>query len=157
MKHTWKWMALTLALVLVFAAGCGKKAAGAAGGEGTPGAEQTGPVGTDDPSGTTLAAGVENWDESTIQRPTQRPEDQQTGNQQTGNQSSDVDVSGNKTLTIEEYESLSPADRQKYFESFETVEAFYEWLEKAEANRKNDNTVTGDGSLNLGDYINGNP
>ena len=61
------------------------------------------------------------------------------------------------TPEVEEYEALPTSQQQAYFQSFDTVDAFYEWLEKAEANRKNDNTVTGDGSLNLGDYINKNP
>ena len=83
----------------------------------------------------------------------------QTGNEtpgtQTGNQPGNQPT-GNQTLTYAQYLALSTSEQQAYFESFASVDAFYEWLETAEKEYeesiKND-SVTGDGTLDLGDYI----
>lgn len=98
----------------------------------------------------------------------QQPGNQQTGNQQPGNQTGNEtpgtqtgnqpgdQPTGNQTLTYAQYLALTTSEQQAYFESFASVDAFYEWLEIAEKeyeeSMKND-SVTGDGTLDLGDYI----
>ena len=153
MKNTAKWMALLLALVLVVSCGaaCGKKTP-AASGSGQSAPEQQ----TQDPGETTVPVveGVEEWGDTGSQQHNSTQPSKPQGDQQQGEVQLPTD---GQELTIEEYEALPTSQQQAYFQSFDTVDAFYDWLEKAEANRKNDNTVTGDGSLNLGDYINKNP
>lgn len=102
------------------------------------------------PDGTTSIVtqeGVTDWGEGngTTVTPSTNP----SGNQQTGSEKPATPGS----LTIEQYEALSTAQQQAYFQSFATVDAFYEWLEAAEAARKPGNSVTGDGNLDLGDHI----
>lgn len=57
-------------------------------------------------------------------------------------------------LTYEEYDALTPEEKQAYFESFATVEEFYAWLEAAEeeSGGKPNNTTGGD-KVDIGDYI----
>ena len=162
--------ALVLALIILCTAGCGNPQK-AEQGTLTSNGEATEPSsGTDtaDPTVPTVpnaVEGVEDWSTSGTQLPTSQSGNQ-TGDQQTGNQTGNQtgDQSGNEqtgtqqptpsgTLTIEEYEALSTSQQQAYFMSFSTVDAFYEWLEAAEAARKPGNTVTGDGTLDLGDIV----
>ena len=59
-------------------------------------------------------------------------------------------------LTWQQYQALSNEDKQTYYKTFATVEEFYRWKDKAQqeyAQQNKDNVVTGDGSLNLGDYM----
>lgn len=151
MKNTAKWMILLLVLVLCCTAACGKKdSASPTGGQTTPDQNIETPGETTAP----LAEGVEEWGDSESVQHTNTQESTPQGDQQQGEAQLPTD---DRELTIEEYEALSTSQQQAYFMSFDTVDAFYDWLEEAEANRKTDNTVTGDGSLNLGDYINKNP
>ena len=175
--------ALVLALIILCTAGCGNPQKAEQGtltsnGEAT---EPSSGTDTADPTVPTVpnaVEGVEDWSTSGTQLPTSQSGNQtgdqqtgnqtgnQTGDQQTGNQTGNQtgDQSGNEqtgtqqptpsgTLTIEEYEALSTSQQQAYFMSFSTVDAFYEWLEAAEAARKPGNTVTGDGTLDLGDIV----
>ena len=150
MKFVAKWTALLLVLALMIccAVGCGKSNSTQPGD-----GQSTQPQGGEGTEGTTLPAGesVEEWGESDSAQHSTTP------TQNTTQQGSVELPTDGRELTIEEYESLTTSQKQAYFESFATVEAFYDWLDKAEANRKTDNTVTGDGNLNLGDYVNKNP
>ena len=63
-------------------------------------------------------------------------------------------------MKLEDYKAMTTAQQQAYFNSFASVDAFYEWLDAAEADyeeRHKNDTVTGDGTLDLGDYITKNP
>ena len=63
---------------------------------------------------------------------------------------------GEELLTWQQYQALSNEDKQAYYKTFATAEEFYRWKDKAQqeyAQQNKDNTVTGDGSLNLGDYM----
>lgn len=105
------------------------------------------------PEGTTsliTQEGVGIWDGvEGGKRPATTPSGNQSGNQQTGN----GQTAKPGSLTIEQYEALSTSQQQAYFQSFATVDAFYDWLEAAEAARKPDGSITGDGNLDLGDYV----
>lgn len=164
MKHKIRYKVLPLALALVTLitamAACKKNT-----GKAPPTTNSTDPSTTqatdytapsveitiETPTGTTSIVtqeGVSDWGEgndATITPSTGN----QTGDQQTGNEQPAAPGS----LTIEQYEALSVTQQQAYFQSFATVDAFYDWLEAAEAARKPDNSVSGDGNLDLGDII----
>lgn len=58
----------------------------------------------------------------------------------------------------ETFRQLSPADQQKYMESFASVEAFFEWYNKAKAEYEAANPpieIGGDSSVDLGDVLGG--
>lgn len=60
-------------------------------------------------------------------------------------------------LTYEEYQAMSGTDRQAFFDSFETMDDFLRWLEKAKAayeGSKNENAINGDKPIDIGDLIN---
>lgn len=62
------------------------------------------------------------------------------------------------SLSYEEYIAMSGEEQQKYFESFESVEAFFEWYNAAKAKYDEENEsieIGGDGSIDLGDIIGG--
>ena len=104
----------------------------------------------ENPSQPVMSDGVEEWDDTISKDGTTAP----TQNQQP-TEAPTLPPAGTK-LTIEENEALPTSQQQAYFQSFATVDEFYAWLDEAEANRKKDNTVTGDGTLDLNDYINSN-
>jgi len=163
--------ALALTLALLCTAGCGNKQKAEQ--NTPPSGEATAPSGssTADPTNPSAVEGVEDWISTGTQVPNTQTGDQsgsqqtgdQSGSQQTGDQSGNEQTGNGQTgsqqpavsgsLTIEQYEALSTSQQQAYFQSFPTVDAFYEWLEAAEAARKPGNTTTGDGTLDLGDYI----
>ena len=61
-----------------------------------------------------------------------------------------------KLLTYKEYLSLSAEKREEYYKTFESVDAFAKWHKSAlEEYKKDDDSIqiTGNGSLNLEDYI----
>lgn len=154
MKTVMRIMMLAMiAAILLCAAGCGKGEK-----ETAPAGGTTAPAGTDQ----TVVEGVEDWEDAPNQQtPTQQtageatteqPTTQPTTGQQTGNEEK---PDASKPLTLAEYEAMTTAQQQAYFESFPTVDAFYEWLEEAEKAAQDDNnSVTGDGTLDLNDYIN---
>ena len=76
---------------------------------------------------------------------------------QSGNQTTESPMPPeNDLLTYEEYNKLSVSEKEAYFKSFADPEDFYDWLDAAEAvyNEQNkDNVVTGDGSIDLEDFI----
>lgn len=166
-------MIAMVAVLLLCAAGCrdGKKESTSGSGNGTaaPAVEATTPT-SGDSTAPTAVEGVEDWTTTGTQIPSSQTGNQQsggqTGNEQTGNQTGDQQT-GNQTgtqeqpeasgtLTLEAYNAMSTSEQQAYFQSFATVDAFYEWLEKAEKDyeeRHKNDTVTGDGTLDLGDYI----
>lgn len=60
------------------------------------------------------------------------------------------------SLSYEEYIAMSGEEQQKYFESFESVEAFFEWYNAAKAEYEaNREEIEVDGEIDLGDYIGG--
>jgi len=149
MKNVIRIMILAMvAVLLLCAAGCDEKES-----------QQTAKDGTTAPGESTLPVveGVEDWEDTPAQQPTgQTTPDpsatEPTTGQQTGNQEQ---PDASKPLTLAEYEAMTTAQQQAYFESFATPDAFYEWLEAAEeAAKGQENTVTGDGTLDLNDYIN---
>jgi hypothetical protein len=53
---------------------------------------------------------------------------------------------------------MSPQEQQAFFESFESYEAFFAWLEEAKRvyeENQNRTEVGGDGSIDVGDLIGG--
>ena len=58
-------------------------------------------------------------------------------------------------LTFAEFLAMSPADQQAYMESYSDMSAFLAWYAQAEAKYKAEQgtPVTGDGNINIGDYI----
>lgn len=69
------------------------------------------------------------------------------------------DVLGDGTVTYEEYISMSGSEQQKYFESFESPEAFFAWYNDAKAKYEAENPsieIGGDEEIDLGDIIGGN-
>lgn len=68
-------------------------------------------------------------------------------------ESTEKEDTGPKLLTFEEYKDLDAKGKQAYFESFATVEDFYEWLEAAEeASGGKQNNTSGDNQIDIGDY-----
>ena len=137
-----------VAMLLLCAAGCGEHEDKTKTAAGSATAESTLPV----------VEGVEDWEGAPTQQPTgQTTPDQPTAQQPTtGQQTGDQEQpDASKSLTLAEYEALTTAQQQAYFESFDSPDAFYEWLEAAQkAAEEQGNTVTGDGTLDLNDYIN---
>lgn len=88
---------------------------------------------------------------------------QQPSGSGNGNQSGSGNQGGATTdpseLTYEEYLEMTPEEQQAYYLSYEKPEDFFAWLNKAkeeyEANQ-NDIEIGGDGSIDIGDIINGN-
>ena len=61
----------------------------------------------------------------------------------------------NKKLTYAEYMKLTPADQQKYFETFASVTDFANWYNEAKENHiENDDSIQvgGNGTLDLNDF-----
>lgn len=63
----------------------------------------------------------------------------------------------NEESALSEYErfiNMTPAEQQAYMESFESIEAFFEWYNqaKAEYEAANPPIEVGDGNIDLGDY-----
>ena len=105
----------------------------------------------ENPSQPVMSDGVEEWNDTISKDGTTAP----TQNQQP-TEVPTLPPAGTK-LTYAQYLAMTTSQQQEYFKSFDTVDAFYEWLEEAEAEyEKNQNTVTGDGTLDLNDYINSN-
>lgn len=153
MKLIKKLIPLALAAALMCTVGCTA--------EKTPEEKTTEATQPADPTGKPIISdAVEEWDtpgdQDTSNRPTQPGESQPTTQPTTPTQPTEQPTAGDK-LTYEQYMAMPTSQQEAYFRSFPTVEAFYEWLEAAEAEyEKNQNTVTGDGKLDLNDYINGN-
>ena len=58
------------------------------------------------------------------------------------------------TLTFEEYLAMSVEEQEAFVESFESLEDFIAWWNAAKAaQEKEDNTITGDPNVDLGDLI----
>lgn len=58
------------------------------------------------------------------------------------------------TLTFEEYLAMSVEEQEAFVESFESLENFIAWWNAAKAaQEKEDNTITGDPNVDLGDLI----
>lgn len=83
--------------------------------------------------------------------PTEEPEPAETSK---STEPTQEESAGPELLTYEEYDALTPEEKQAYFESFATVEDFYIWLEAAEeeSDGKQNNTTGGD-KIDIGDYI----
>ncbi len=65
-----------------------------------------------------------------------------------------------KEITYEEYMAMSGAEQQEYMMSFSSIEAFFEWFNAAKAKYDAEHPsieIGGDGSIDLGDIIGGNP
>ena len=78
-------------------------------------------------------------------------------NSQSSSGSASVPTDGSKTLTYKEYLALSAAEQYAYFESFDSFEDYWAWRTqamKAYKDEQNVIRVEGDGSFNIGDYIN---
>ena len=59
-------------------------------------------------------------------------------------------------MTYEKYIAMSGAEQQAFFESFSDPAAFIAWYNTAKAAydaAQKDNTITGDGNIDLGDLI----
>ena len=69
-----------------------------------------------------------------------------------------TEPSDSEAISYEDYMAMSTSEQQAYFLSFHDVEAFYVWLDKAEAEYKAAHPeVGGDGNIDIGDYMgNGN-
>ena len=69
------------------------------------------------------------------------------------------DVESDGEVTYEEYIAMSGTEQQKYLESFESIEAFFEWYNAAKEkyDKENPSIEIGDGSINMEDIIGGNP
>lgn len=62
------------------------------------------------------------------------------------------------SMTYEEYRDMSGVEKQEYMESFEDIESFFAWLEKAKQeydDAQNRIEIGGDGSVDLGDILGG--
>lgn len=83
--------------------------------------------------------------------PTEEPEPAETSE---STEPTQEESAGPELLTYEEYDALTPEEKQAYFESFATVEDFYTWLEAAEEeNDGKQNNTTGGDKIDIGDYI----
>ena len=104
-----------------------------------------------------MSDGVEEWDDTISKDGTTAPtQNQQPAQNQQPTEAPTLPPAGTK-LTYAQYMAMTTSQQQEYFKSFDTVDAFYEWLEEAETEyEKNQNTVTGDGTLDLNDYVNSN-
>ena len=63
-------------------------------------------------------------------------------------------LSSRHQLTYEEYNALSAEEQEAYFNSFDTIEDFFAWYNKAKAEYEADQDyieVGGDGNLNIGE------
>ncbi len=111
--------------------------------------------------------GVEDWDEIIVggnEQGNSSDGSSQSGSQsgsqsnsQSSSGSASVPTDGSKTLTYKEYLALSAAEQQAYFESFDSPEDYMAWrtqAKKAYEDEQNAIRVEGDGSFNIGDYIN---
>ena len=69
--------------------------------------------------------------------------------------SSDTSSEESGEMTYEKYISMSPEEQQKYMMSFESVEKFFEWFNEVKAKYEAENeAVEGNGSIDIGDYMN---
>ena len=69
--------------------------------------------------------------------------------------SSDSGEADDGKMTYEKYIALSPEEQQKYYNSFASVEAFFNWLNAAKAEYEaNRDEIEVDGEIDIGDYIN---
>jgi len=67
-------------------------------------------------------------------------------------------IKPDKELSYEQYNAMTGAQQQAFFESFSNVEAFFEWYNAAkqeydEANK--DIVIGGDATIDMGDILNG--
>ena len=124
---------------------------------------------TVDPSAPSFVAGVEEWDDTAFHSTQPTTQSGQNGTQTqpttqttpTGSQGTTNQPTGDPTkpgsLTYAQYIALTTAQQQAYFQSFDSVDAFYDWLDAAEAAYEaGRDTVTGDGTLDLGDFVKNN-
>ena len=66
-------------------------------------------------------------------------------------------LSSRHQLTYEEYNALSAEEQEAYFNSFDTIEDFFAWYNKAKAEYEASQDYTeigGDGNLNIGESEN---
>ena len=76
------------------------------------------------------------------------------------NNNNNNNTSGEKKAedyTWEEYLAMTGEERQKHFEMFASLDAYLDWMEKAEAayNKEHPTIDVGDGSIDIGDIIKG--
>lgn len=86
-----------------------------------------------------------------------KPDD---GNNNNNNNNNGNHNSGEKKAedyTWEEYLAMTGEERQKHFEMFDSLDAYLEWMDKAEAayNKEHPTIDVGDGSIDIGDIIKG--
>lgn len=117
--------------------------------------EITTPTGTEEVSGTTenvhIQESVGAWEDPTQgtekeEKPDKiEPKPTRPSQPVQNTEPTNTEDEAPELLTYEQYIALTPKEKQAYFESFATVEAFYEWLEVAEeAYNEGENTATGD-------------
>ena len=107
-----------------------------------------------DYTGPTLNAseGAEVWDETTGTTASTTPESTTPPTTQPSTEPTTSEES--QLLTYEQYMALPTSKQQEYFLSFGDVDAFYNWLEAAEAEyEKNHPEEGGDGNIDIGDYM----
>ena len=169
MKHGTKWILLVCVLAMLTLAGC-KKDKGFApnlfGGEKGEDASTetqipTNPAivdweeGADTGSGQTTTGGTTVDGNATTATTPQQPETTATQPAETTPTTEMTQPAEDGAMTWEQYQALSNADKQAYFKTFATTEEFYQWLDaakKAYEEQNKGNTITGDGSLNIGDF-----
>lgn len=96
--------------------------------------------------------GVEVWQDT--QPAATTPADPQTTVPAQTQPTEETTVPSQKSLTYEAYLQLSNTEQQAYFRSFDTVDAFYDWLDAAQAEyEKTHPGGSGSGSVDIGDYI----
>lgn len=93
---------------------------------------------------------------------TENPESPKTENQEgkpettpsTEDENEDVAA---EEMTYEEFQSMSPADQQKYMESFDDIAAFFDWYNrvKTEYEKENPPILLEGNEIDLSDYLRG--
>ena len=67
--------------------------------------------------------------------------------------------SGSQSMNYESFQDMAPAQQQAYMESFDSIDAFFEWYNAAKEQYEKDHPsieVGGNGSVDLDEVINGN-
>lgn len=67
------------------------------------------------------------------------------------------DSAAGQLSDYEKFQDMSPAEQQEYMESFEDIDAFFEWYNKAKEEHEAANPPidAGDGNVDMGDIIGG--